>query len=233
MKIVTNQKKIDRNIKISKYTLYISLALLGLGFFWSIRNNEPEKSIVGWLILIPSYLLVQISIFLSNKWGKSPRPDEIVVQSLKGLKDDFTLYNFSTAVDHLLVGPIGLFVINPYHHIGTISYNAEKGVYKQKGGPGFIGKYFGQEALPNISRDVNTLKKDLANYFEHKSINLEIQPEIVNLFFGKDVEIEGADFPELTMRSDKLKDYIRKHADKNVLSIDEIKSLTKKIQKPA
>ena len=103
MKISTNQKLIERNKKISQYTLYVSLALLAVGFIWSIRNTDPDKSLIGWMILVPSYFLVQISIYMANKWGKSPRPDEIVVQSLKGLNDEYTLYNFTTPVPHLLV----------------------------------------------------------------------------------------------------------------------------------
>jgi len=229
MKIVTNQKKIDRNLKLSKYTLYISLAMLALGFIWSIRNTQPENSLIGWLILIPSYFLVQISIYLSNKWGRSPRPDEIVTQSLKGLKDEYTLYNFSTSIDHVLVGPSGIWIINPYHQRGEITYNDKKGKYHQKGGPSFIGKYFGQEALPSVHRDVKNLKNDLATFLQGKSITTETEPAVVNLFIGEEVEIKGKDFPYLTLKSNKFKEYLRKHADKNILSADQIEKINKKI----
>lgn len=230
MKIITNNKKIERNIKLSKYTLYISLAFLAFGFIWSIRHTDPQDTYIGWLILVPSYFLVQISIYLSNKWNKSPRPDEAVIQSLKGLKDDYTLYNFTTSVDHLLIGPTGIWVINPYHHRGTIVYDADKEKYTQQGGPGFLSKYFGQEALPNIVRDVNGLKRDIAIYLKEKSISSYENVNVINLFFGEDVEIKGNNHPELTIKSDKLKDYLRKHA-KNMLSEDQVKEINKKIQK--
>jgi len=142
MKLSINYKLIERNKKIAQITLFASLALLTIGFIWTLRNSEPSKSLIGYMILIPAYLLVQISIFMANRWGKSPRPDEIVVQALKGLDNRYTLYNFTTGVPHLLIGPIGIWIINPYHHKGKISYNLEKNRYLQKGGGKFHCKIF-------------------------------------------------------------------------------------------
>ena len=93
MKLSVNNKLIERNKKIAQTILYVSLALLIIGFIWTLRNEEPSKSLVGYLILIPAFLLVQVSIYMANRWGKSPRPDEIVVSALKGLDNQYTLYN--------------------------------------------------------------------------------------------------------------------------------------------
>ena len=229
MKISTNQKLIDRNVKISKYTLYGSLALLAFGFYWSIKNTGPENSLIGWVILIPSYFLVQVSIFMSNKWGKNPRPDEIVLQSLKGLNDKYSLYNYNTAVPHLLVGPQGVWVINPYHQRGDISFDSQKSTYQQSGGPRFIGKSFGQEGLPNIEKEVKNLQKDIHKHFEENSITMESKIEIVNMFYSEEVKLIGNNFPDKCIKADKLKDLVRKEAKKHGLAEEDLSQIRGKL----
>ena len=227
MKISVDTKFIARNKKIAQYTLYLSLALLAFGFIWSIRNTDPEKTLIGWAILLPSYFLVQLSIYMANKWGKSPRPDEIVTQSLKGLNDDYTLYNFTTAVQHLLVGPQGIWVLNPYHQKGEISFDPQKSSYRQKGGAGFIGKFFGQEGLPKIAREAENLQKDIELYFAKQQLQLPVKPEVINLFISEEVEITSSNFPQKCIRADKLKSIIRNESKTHLLSpqiISEIKS---------
>jgi hypothetical protein len=227
MKISVDNKFIARNKKIAQYTLYLSLALLAFGFIWSIRNTDPEKTLIGWAILLPSYFLVQLSIYMANKWGKSPRPDEIVTQSLKGLNDEYTLYNFTTAVQHLLIGPQGIWVLNPYHQKGVISFDPQKSSYRQKGGAGLIGKFFGQEGLPKIAREAENLQKDIELYFAKQQLPLPVKPEVVNLFISEEVEISGSNFPQKCIRADKVKSIIRNESKTHLLSpqnISEIKS---------
>ena len=232
MKLSINNKLIERNKKIAQITLFASLALLTIGFIWTLRNTEPSKSVIGYLILIPAYLLVQISIFMANRWGKSPRPDEIVVRALKGLDDRYTLYNFTTGVPHLLVGPIGAWIINPYHHKGEISYNPEKNQYLQKGGPNFITKYFAQEGLPNITREVFSLKRDLNKYFDKNSIQIDEEPLVVNLFYSDDIVLLTNKAPEINLKSDKLKVFIRKYVKKANISPGKIEKLRSHLPKP-
>ena len=231
MKLSVNNKLIERNKKIAQTTLYVSLGLLIIGFFWTLRNEEPSKSLIGYLILIPAFLLVQISIYMANRWGKSPRPDEIVVSALKGLDNQYTLYNYTTGVPHLLVGPIGVWIINPYHHEGEISYNLEKKRYQQKGGSKFFAKYFAQEGLPNIAKDVISLKKDHIKYFDKNSISIEEESVIVNLFYSDNVILVKNDAPEINLKSNKLKVFIRKFAKEAKIPTEKIEEIRSKLPK--
>jgi len=231
MKLSINNKLIDRNKKIAQTTLYISLALLTIGFIWTLRNTEPSKSLIGYLILIPAFLLVQISIYMANRWGKSPRPDEIVVQSLKGLDNTYTLYNYTTDVPHLLVGPIGIWIINPYQHEGEISYNFEKKRYQQKGGAKFFSRYFAQEGLPNISKDVASLIKNINKYFEENSIPFDKEPEIVNLFYSDNVILNISNAPEINLKSNKIKGFIRNYVKKSKMPSEKVEIIRSKLPK--
>ena len=229
MKIISNEKLIRRNKKLSQYTLYGALAVLVLGFI--LTFNNPDLSDIGWayLILIPGYILVQVSINLGNKWGRSPRPDEIISQSLKGLDDKYSLYHYTTGVPHLLIGPAGIWIIKPYHQSGQISYDSQKKKYRQKGGANIFTKLFSQEGIGDIEHDSKLLKKDLQKYFSKLSVQNYSEPRMANIFFSEKVDIKANDAPELTLHANKLKNFIRKYAKSDPAEKEMINLIQKKL----
>lgn len=232
MKISNNHKFIKRNKKINQAILYLSLALLVLGLFWSLTSPTVTQTQLSYLVLIPAYILVQISIYMANRWGRSPRPDEIVAQSLKGLPDQFTLYNFVAGVPHLLLGPAGLWIIKPYYHSGEISYDLGKKRYKQKGGPFIISKLFAQESLPDIERETQTFLRQFNSYVIKNKLDIGIKPSIVNIFYSEKAAVDSRNAPEATLRAEKLKDFIRNQAKHKSFSIDVIKKIAAQLPEP-
>jgi hypothetical protein len=232
MNISNNTKLINRNKKISQAVLYMSMALLVLGLVWSLTSPSVTQTQFSYLILIPAYILVQVSIFMANRWGRSPRPDEIIAQSLKGLPDQYTLYNYNAGVPHLLVGPAGLWIVKPYYHSGEISYDADKGKFLQNGGPFIISKLFAQESLPDILHDSRIVKRQFSAFVEKNSLNFSIEPKIANIFYSEKADIIARNAPEPTMNSEKFKDFIRNQAKQNPTSNDAIKEITSQLPSP-
>src|SRR4030066_116821 len=189
MKISNNNKLIQRNKKISQVVLYTALAMLVVGLIWSFSGANITQYTMAYIILIPAYILVQISIYLANKWGRSSRPDEIIGQSLKGLNDQYTLYNYNTGVSHLLVGPAGLWIIKPYHQSGQITFNIDKNRYEQTGGANFIAKLFGQEGLTNLERESKIALRDFDLFNKKMSIDIDIKPKVVNVFYSEKADV--------------------------------------------
>lgn len=226
MRISNNQNLINRNKKISQIVLYVSLALLTLGLLWSLSDSHKSQITYAYLILIPAYLLVQVSIYMANKWGRSPRPDEIIVASLKGLNNQYTLYNYKTDVSHLLVCPSGIYIISPYYHSGVISYNPDKKRYEQKGGQGFFAKIFAQEGIPSIEREDKELLNDYGKFLNKNNIVIEPEAQVVNLFYSEKIELHTNNAPEINLTPDKFKDFLRQAAKKSSLSEVELKKIT-------
>lgn len=232
MRISNNNKLIKRNKTISQIVLYSALGLLTLSFLWSMQNTDSTKVTTSYLILIPAYILVQVSMHMANKWGRSPRPDEIVISSLKGLNNQYSLYNYSTGVSHLIVSPAGIWIIKPYHHSGEISYNSDKNRYKQKGGGGFIMKLFAQESIPNIEHETKNVLNDYQKYLNSNNINIDIEPKVVNLFYSEKVDVRANNAPNLSIPVDKLKDYLRQAAKKSSISDADLKKITDQLPEP-
>jgi hypothetical protein len=175
---------------------------------------------------------VQVSIFLANRWGRSPRPDEILINSLKGLPDQYTLYNYNAGVSHLLVGPAGVWIIKPYYHSGEISYDSGKGRFQQKGGPFIISKLFAQESLPDLLHESKQVKRLFANFIQKMNIKVAQEPRIVNIFYSEKAEVLANNAPEPTMNAEKLKNFIRGQAKQNPLSDLKVKEFTDQLPEP-
>lgn len=225
MRILTNQKMIRRNAKIGQYTSLVSLLVLGGGMYISFAY--PTQLYISFLALLIGFILSQVGIFFGNRWGRRPRIDERLNTALKGLTKDYTMFHFLAPVNHLLVGPAGVWIIEPFYQRGTIVY--EKGKWKQKGGGLLLGylKIFAQEGL---GRPELEIKADLDNLTEKlkKSLGDDIEPPKINvaMLFTDDrtiLETEGAPIP--AMKVDQFKEFLRKIAKQAALPPAEIKSV--------
>jgi hypothetical protein len=239
MKIISNKKLIERNGKIGNYTNVAALVSLVGGMLITMLptikpdiGGKPEFFMWGGLLgLFVGYVLTQVSFYYINRWGRRPRQDELVAQSLKGLPGDYTLYNFNTPVGHLLLGPAGVWIILPYYQRGTISY--AKNRWQQKSG-GFMLAYlklFAQEGLGRPDIDVKIENEELTKAFQ-KEIEGEIPAINTALIFtDKRAKIEAENAPVPTMPADQLKEFLRKYAAEHPFPPEEIKRLKELLPK--
>ncbi|HEX2979102.1 MAG TPA: hypothetical protein VHO48_02450, partial [Anaerolineaceae bacterium] len=156
MKIITNDKLIQRNKKIGQAATVSSLAILGAGLYISFA--QPQQIALAYVALLVGFVLSQIGIYFGNNWGRSPRPDEVIDTALKGLDDRYSVYHYTSPVPHLLVGPVGIWAILPYRQKGTFTF--EKNRYRQKGGSFYL-KVFAQEGLGRPELEAENQKKAL------------------------------------------------------------------------
>ncbi len=225
MRIVSNTKVIDRNKKIGTFATIASLAILGVGLWMSFQPKLMNYSL---LALIAGFILSQVGIYFGARWGKSPRPDEAITQSLKGLTDQYTLFNYSTPVPHLLVGPAGMWVLAPFFQGGKISYDADKKRYKQTGANWYL-RIFGQEGLGKPDQEAAIYKRDLEKYLEKHLEPGEPKPpiETVMVFTSPKAQVNNEGSPLNALHVDKLKEFIRKRVKDANWNEEKIKSVLK------
>jgi len=211
MKIITNNRQIQRYKKVGSITTVTSLVILAAGLFLSLKQDLfAQYYLYSYLALIIGFVLSQFGIFYGNRYGKSPRPDESLNASLKGLEDRFTLYHYEGPSTHFLAGPSGLWVLLPYKQVGTITY--EKARWRQKGG-NLYWKLFAQESLGRPDRDAKYALEDAQKFFKQKLPDKTL-PEInaVLVFINDKAIVKVTDAPIPTLHADKLKDFIRRKA---------------------
>jgi hypothetical protein len=224
MKVFTNDRLIKRNGRLGQVATISGLLVLVGGMFVSFRY--PNFAGYAWVALLLGFALSQLGLYFGNRWGRRPRPDELIDQGLKGLNDQYSIYHYMTPVSHLLVGPSGLWVILPYYQVGTIVY--EKGRWKQKGG-GFMQRYlraFAQEGVgrPDIEApsEVQSIIKFLNKRLPDRD-HPEVTPALV--FTNDKVNLEVEDAPILTLPLKKLKETVRKAAKEKIITSGEIQEI--------
>lgn len=208
MIIIRNEKLIKRNGRIGQWMSLGALVVLAVAIYLSVK--QPELFLYAVTAMVIGFLMTQVGLSFSNRWGRSPRPDEQLDAALKGLPADTTIYHYVTPVPHLLVGPMGIWVLLPYHQRGRITY--EKNRWRLSGG-GFMQGYmriFGQEGIgrPDVDAayQVEAITKHLS-----KSMGDGGSPTInaALLFSSEDMEIESGDSPIPALPLKKLKDFMR------------------------
>lgn len=225
MKIIKNEKLIKRNSVIGQWLSLGALVVLGLGMY--ISFTKPALFTYSLICLLIGFIMTQIGMFMSNRWGRSPRPDEKLDSGLKGMHSEFTLYHYATPASHLLVGPSGVWAILPYHQRGQVSF--EKNRWKLKGG-GFIQGYmriFGQEGIgrPELDaeNEINTVKKFLS-----KNLGDTAVPDVkaVLIFTSDEVEVDAGDSPIPAMKLKQFKEFMRQNSKNRLLSNTQINEIT-------
>ncbi len=225
MKIIKNEKLIERNGKIGQYTSLGALAILGAGMY--ISFTKPEWFAYSILCLLIGFALTQVGMYMGNRWGRSPRPDEKIDAGLKGLHSEFNLYHYSTPASHFLIGPSGAWVLLPYHQRGKIEFRKNR--WRLSGG-GFLQGYmriFGQEGLGRPELEANAEIDSLRKFFA-KNLEASQIPEMktVLVFTADDVELDTGDSPIPAMKLKQLKDFMRQESKTRMLNSEQINKIT-------
>lgn len=216
MRIIKDEALIKRNGRIGQWTSLGALAVLGVGMYLSFQRPDLFAYSIGALLL--GFTMTQVGMYFSNRFGRSPRPDEKLDAGLKGLPGDATLYHYAAPSSHLLVGPMGIWVLLPYHQRGVVSYARNR--WRIRGG-GFMQTYmtiFGQEGLGRPDAEaltqIQAVKKHLAKCMDEGSMPA-IQAVLVFTHDQVDIQAESAPLPAVNLK--KLKDFIRQRAKDNTL----------------
>ena len=243
MKIVIDQKKVNRYRKIGQYTSLAALVILLGGFVIALSQiistfqTGSTAPVINEQMLTYSYIamfiglvLTQISLYFGNRWGRKETIDQSISNSLKGLDDRYTLYHYTGPVPHLLVGPAGIWVITPMYQAGSITYERKR--YRQ-GGIRFFSRLFGQEGIGRPDLEADGYLQDM-NRFIQKNLaeNQVADPGVVIVFTNPKVTLQVEDAPYATIPVEKLKDFIRRKAKEQMASLEKLKPLLAALPQP-
>ena len=220
MKIIKNEKLIKRNGRIGQVTTIAALLVLGGGMALSFsRYADPQMITYSMIALVFGFALTQVGLYMGNRWGRSPRPDEQLDAGLKGLPGEFTIYHFATPASHLLVGPGGIWVLLPYRQRGVVAYTKNRW---RVGSGGFLQAYmsiFGQEGIgrPDLEAEsqIGGVRKILSKHLDQNEIP-NIQAALIFVHDAIDIQANEAPLPAIKIK--QLKDFIRQKAREVKLS---------------
>jgi hypothetical protein len=229
MKIYSNEKLIKRNNRLGQIASILSLIVLGVGMYFSFRDTEGNYIALTFGALIIGFLIFQFGNYYLSRWGKSPRPDELITAALKGLDDRYSLYHYVTPLFHLLVGPTGVYALLPYNQAGRLYYDEQRNRWRQKGGNAFL-KLFGNEGLGRPDMEAKYAQSDLVSYV--KKLGLDPAPltnNVILVFTNAKADISIENSPSFAVTGEKLKEFLRKKMKENPVSVEWISTFLSKL----
>ena len=223
MYIYTNEAKLKKNKNISKWTTIAAFVILIAG---AVAAFSPKYITLSFIALILGFIMSQVSISFTSKWGREPSNDAIFNVKLKGLSDNFSIYHYMDPVDHLLVGTAGTFILMPYFQGGEIGWDENKQRWTQKKA-NFFMKLFGQENIGRPDQECAANLAGVRDYFISRGIDFpedKIHPVLV--FINPQTKIlENQNFKYDTIPLGQLKKTIANYAKVDRLDpafIDEV-----------
>ena len=224
MKTVTNTPLVKRNRRIGQVASIAGILVLVVGAYLSFTDTAMSYLSFSLIALVAGFFLSQIGIAYSNRWGRSPRPDEVLTLALKGLSDRFLLLNYITPAPHLLVSTAGFWILLPYEAGKQITYDAKRARWLEKGGNTMSRWFLGRQGIGRPDLDLEDQTRALRKYLLRFVSNEDALPNIqaAMVITSPKTVIDAADSPVPVLHVDKLKDFMRGKAKQNVLSEGEL-----------
>lgn len=220
MKIIIDQKMVTRNGKIGKILRWVSIAFLVVALFAVFSPNiltNPSMINIYFGVMIVGVFISSIGNHLTSRYGRSPRPDELLDKALKGLDDKYSIIHYELAIPHLLVGPSGIWSLIPTYVDGTISYDEKKKLWVRKGGS-FLNRFLSREALGRPDKELIQNQKDFDKFLKINSIENEMKIMCAVILLNKNTVISdrSEEGNILILPFEKAKDKFRKLAKSQI-----------------
>ncbi|UCF61227.1 MAG: hypothetical protein JSV37_00700 [Anaerolineaceae bacterium] len=218
-------KMIKRWNTAGKVFTFLGLGILIGAFIMTFR--DPNVSNQFLILSVFGVICAQAGLAISNRWGASPRIDEIIDEALKGFDNQYEIYHYRLGASHALLTPIGAFAIVPCYEDGEITYDGEKW-FSQSTKRKFLrrsGKRSIGGLQKNAKAEVQSMQRAIDRVLPEKP-EVSIQPILVFVNPDTYVKVDGA--PLHTVHVKKLKSFIRRLPKAKPLTTNEMKMLAEK-----
>ena len=242
MQVVTNQKFVKSRARLGRFATLLGFAFLAGGFVVTLffTGSGEENPYVMWIMtasylgLIAGLMALNVGRFNSSRWGRRPREEEVIEKNLKGLDYKYRLLNYlpNLPVDHLLISPYGLFVIETRPQFGDIVNKGSR--WRRKGGIMPILMALSEGGLGNPTRDalqsVAAMKKLLVDELGlDDASKVPIQPAI--FFTSHLAKVESVEPAVPVVDAKDLRGFLRSTGTEQRLSPDLYRKLVQALEK--
>jgi hypothetical protein len=204
MQVSTNEKLIARRRRIGTYASFGGLGVLIVGMISSFRVQYIWYSLI---FLVAGFLLAQFGNYNLRRWGRSPRPDQVIEAALKGFDDRYHLYSWTLPAASVLLSPQGVYSFVTRDQTGEIAVNGSQ--WRSKFNLGRALLAFAQEGLGNPTTEALEGAGRLEKWINAELPDLTgtIQPAIV--FINERAKLQVIDPTVPVMDAASLKKWLR------------------------
>lgn len=208
MQAIVNERKIARGARVGKIGTAVGLAFLAGGLVISLTMKDSPLLWLSFGFLVVGILISSIGTMNMNRWVREPRADQVLAQSLKGFDDRYRLYSHFLPAPHVLLSPVGLFVLTAQGQDGAI--RLEDGKFHRDMSVTRLLRFMADEGLGNPLAEGDSQVLALREYLEQHSVDPNLEIENVLVFYNPRVQLDISDPPRPVVLPKGLKRVIRK-----------------------
>ncbi|MFN2228080.1 MAG: nuclease-related domain-containing protein [Anaerolineae bacterium] len=214
MKNIVDTKKVERGARIAKIATFAGLGVLVAGMILSLTMNTMSAIWIAFGCLLVGLIVSSIGTMNMNRWVREPRADQALAQGLKGFDNRYRLYSYGLPVAHVLLSPVGLFVVLALGHDGKIRFDGTR--FRRGWSAGRVLRLMADEGL---GRPLGELERQIAalrQLLREGGMEEEVDVQGIIVFYNPRVQLDVTD-PLLPIIEPKgLKKAIRKQSDEGL-----------------
>jgi hypothetical protein len=208
MQNIVNEVRVQRGARVGKIATFVGLGLLVAGLIVSLLMKESPTLWLSFLFLLLGLLVSSVGTMNMNRWVREPRADQALAQGLKGFHDRYRLYNYFLPAPHVLLSPVGLYVLTAMGQDGVIRYDGNR--FRRNFSVGRLFRFMAEEGLGKPFAEANAQVEALRKLLDEHGIGEEVEIENILVFFNPRAELAISDPPRPVANPKGLKKAIRK-----------------------
>lgn len=188
MRVTTNTTLIKRRAKFGTYASLGGIAVLAGGMIASFQPRYVWLSLVA---LVAGFLLAQYGNYNLRRYGRSPRPDQMLEESMKGFDDRYHLYAWSLPSPFVLLTPQGLYSFTTRDQTGKITVNGSQ--WRSAFSLSRALMMFSQEGMGNPTQEAQTNAARLTDWIRKNLPDSTVTAQPVIVFLDPRAQLEITD----------------------------------------
>lgn len=186
MRVVTNTKLARRNRQIAQYLFFATFGILIIGLVvinqqasTMTTDNVMLVTLLQTAILPIAFITTIISVRMTNLWVRTPRPEEVIPEGLKGIGNKSVLYNYyHFPARHVLIAPQGVFAIITRFQDGRFTVEGDRWA-TQKSAISRILSIFRFDGIGNPTADALKAAEHVRKQLAPIAPGVEVKPLII------------------------------------------------------
>ncbi len=214
MQNIVNEDKIKRGAHIGKIATFVGLAFLAGGLVVSLVLQDSPLLWLSFVCLLAGLLVSTIGTMNMNRWVREPRADQALSAGLKGFDNRYQLYSYYLPAPHVLLSPVGLFVLTAMGQDGVIRYDGQK--FHRDFSLGRLVRFMAEEGLGKPFAEADSQVQALRAYLERHGLADKVEIENIVVFYSPRAQLSLSATPRPVVTPKELKKEIRRERDKKL-----------------
>ncbi len=193
MQHIVNTTRIARGARLGKIGTFGGLGFLTLGLVASLTMQTAGLIWISFVCLLLGILVSSVGTMNMNRWVREPRADQALAQGLKGFDDRYRLYSYFLPAPHVLLSPVGLFVLTAMGQDGAIHYDGQR--FRRAFSAIRLLRFMGDESLGKPLAEADSQVRALRKLLDEHQVGEDVEIQSTLVFYNPRAQLEVSDPP--------------------------------------